>query len=292
MNKKFLIFLALVISLVFLVTLSWPDKKLHVVACDVGQGDAFLIIHGNDQVLVDSGPGAKVLDCLSRYLPFWDRTLEMVILTHPQKDHYGGLDDVFEHYNVGAIVATSLESGSEEYQVLEKMVGDQSSEVIRPVSGRRVRVGLISLDILWPSQEFLSAANLSSDSSVLGMSTTGDDPNEFSVVFELDYGDFEALFTGDIGPQIQYMILAQQNLNDIELIKVPHHGSKNGLTEDLLEATKPEVAFIGVGKNSWGHPHREVLDILHKYGVDVYRTDSNSYFELVTDGKTWWINNP
>jgi len=289
MNKKLLVLLSLIISLVFLVILSWPDKKLHVVACDVGQGDAFLILHGNTQVLVDSGPGEKVLDCLSRYVPFWDRTLEMVVLTHPQKDHYGGLDDVFEHYNVSAIVATSLESGSEEYQVLEKLVGDQGSKIIRPVNGRQLRVGLISLDILWPSQEFIAAANLSSDNSVLGLSTTSDDPNEFSVVFELDYGDFEALFTGDIGPEIQYLILSQQKLKDIELIKVPHHGSKNGLTEDLLQATMPEVAFIGVGKNSWGHPHQEVLDILDKYGVDVYRTDRHSYFELVTDGKTWQI---
>jgi len=289
MNKKLLVLLALILSLIFLIILSWPDNRLHVVACDVGQGDAFLIIHNRKQILVDSGPGSRVMDCLSRYIPFWDRELEMVVLTHPQKDHFGGLDSVFEHYQVGSILTSSLESGSEEYQVLENMVRDQGTQIIRPISGREIRVGLIRLSILWPSQEFLAEAQVSMDNQVLGLSTTKDDPNDFSVVFELEYGEFEALFTGDIGPDIEDKIIALGKLKDIELIKVPHHGSKNGLTEDLLQATMPEVAFIGVGKNSWGHPHQEVLDILDKYGVDVYRTDQNSYFELVTDGSSWKI---
>lgn len=289
MNKKLLVLLALILSLIFLIILSWPDNRLHVVACDVGQGDAFLIIHNRKQILVDSGPGSRVMDCLSRYIPFWDRELEMVVLTHPQKDHFGGLDSVFEHYQVGSILTSSLESDSEEYQVLENMVRDQGTKIIRPISGREIRVGLIRLNILWPSQEFLAEAQVSMDNQVLGLSTTKDDPNDFSVVFELEYGEFEALFTGDIGPDIEDKIIALGKLKDIELIKVPHHGSKNGLTKALLEATQPEVAFIGVGKNSWGHPHLEILDLLNSYGAEVYRTDQNSYFELVTDGSSWKI---
>lgn len=277
MNKKLLTFLTLVISLLFLVIFSWPDDRLHIVACDVGQGDAFLLMHKQAQVLVDSGPGSKVLDCLTRYMPFWDRTLELVVLTHAQKDHYGRMDAVLERYQVQALVASSLGSSSEEYQVIEKMVGDLGIQVIRPFAGRKVRVGLISLDILWPSHEALASLDVN------------DDPNNFSVVFELQYKDFEALFTGDIGPETEGKILALGKVRDVELIKVPHHGSRNGLSKAFLQAARPEVAFIGVGKNSWGHPHREVLDMLGEHGAQIYRTDVNSYFELVTDGRIWKV---
>ncbi len=291
MNKKLLFISSLAVSLVFLVFVSRPDDKLHIVACDVGQGDAFLLIHKKTQVLVDGGPNSRVLDCLEKYVPFWDRTLELVVMTHPEKDHYGGLNAVFERYQVQAILASSLESGSNEYQVLKKMVGDQGIQIIRPLSGREVRIGLMSLDILWPTKEFLSKSNISLESNVLGISTSKENPNDFSVVFELKYKDFKALFTGDIGPKIEDKILALGEVGKAELIKVPHHGSKNGLSKDFLQAVRPEIAFIGVGKNPWGHPHQEVLDMLSELGVKIYRMDLDSYVELVTDGKAWKIIN-
>ena len=290
--------LSLIAALVWIAYFTYPQPKLKIIACDVGQGDAILAVYGETQILFDGGPNNRVLDCLSRYMPFWDREIEAVVLSHPQKDHFMGLIEVFKRYNVDLFLANSIDSSSKEYGALKKAVGGNGARVINPISAMTLGNSTIHLDIVFPTREFL-ASNMKEkesdnyinqgSSSVLGASTTSRDPNDFSVMVILRYSDFDALFTGDIGPAAIGNVLATSRVNDVDYLKVPHHGSKNGLTQNLLNVSKPEVAVISVGKNQWGHPHKVVLDMLEKAHVKVFRTDKMGDVEIDSDGKRWWL---
>jgi len=270
-------FLALFAMVVWLAVYYYPKDKLKLIACDVGQGDAILAIYGKTQFLIDGGPNDKVLDCLSSHMPFWDRNIEVVILTHPDKDHFSGLIEIFKRYEVDYFIANSLEPGSQGYQVLKKVVGGSDAVVIPPKEGMVIGNSMMHLEIVFPTQTF-QKENLTfntnvNDSKVLGTSTTSKSANNFSIVTILESGDFKALLTGDIVPGITDEIIDTGRIGKVDYIKVPHHGSKNGLTEDLLKKANPEIAVISVGKNQWGHPHKEILNLLAEYNVKILRTD-------------------
>ena len=287
--KNIFLGLSLVLIVVWMAVFVYPEKKLHLIACDVGQGDAILAVYGTTQILVDGGATSKVIDCLGTHMPFWDRKIEVVLLTHPQLDHFGGLSEVFKRFQVERFVATSLDSSSQAYQALISMVGGSGIQVVNPTTGMVIRSGLLYLDIVWPTSDFQVVAEGVSKSNTLGAFTSKMDPNDFSVVANLRLGEFNALLTGDIGPKIIGEIIQTGKVGEVEYIKIPHHGSKNGLTKELLDVASPEVAVISVGKNSFGHPHKETLDLLDKYGIQTKRTDKDGDVEVISDGKSWWI---
>ena len=246
------------------------------------------------QVLVDGGPDNSVLDCLSRHMPFWDRKIEVVMLSHPQSDHFAGLIEVLKRYEVDSFVSTGLDSSSSEYQVLKSLVGGSGAKVVNPTRGMVIRLGKMQLDIVHPSNQFLVENGVGQEPSggagVLGAFTSSTDPNEFSIVTILSLGEFDVLLTGDIGPDVMDEIIDTGRIRDVEYIKIPHHGSKNGLTKELLEISRPEVAVISAGRNNrYGHPHKEVLNLLTSYELRVLRTDEVGDIEVVTDGKKWWL---
>ena len=287
--KNILLGLSLVLIVVWMAVFVYPEKKLHLIACDVGQGDAILAVYGTTQILVDGGATSKVIDCLGTHMPFWDRKIEVVLLTHPQLDHFGGLSEVFKRFQVERFVATSLDSSSQAYQALISMVGGSGMQVVNPTTGMVIRSGLLYLDIVWPTSDFQVAAGGVSEGNILGAFTSKIDPNDFSVVANLRLGEFNALLTGDIGPKIIGEIIQTGKVGEVEYIKIPHHGSKNGLTKELLDVASPEVAVISVGKNSFGHPHKEILNLLKEYGIQTKRTDEDGDVEVVSDGNSWWI---
>jgi competence protein ComEC len=291
----FTIMILTVIS-VWLAVFTFPDKNLRLISCNVGQGDATLVIYGKTQILIDGGPDNKVLECLSEYIPFWDREIEMVILSHPQVDHFTGLIEVFGRYKVDYFLANGLDFSGSSYSLLKNLVGGSGAKIINPTRGMMLRSGLIQLDILNPSQQYLeenSTVQITSDGGILGSFTSKKDPNVFSIVAILSYKDFNAIFTGDIDNKISDEIAEAINenyKNSLEYIKVPHHGSKNGLTKKLLDATSPEVAVISVKKNnSYGHPHEEILKLLSDRGIKILRTDEVGNIEIISDGKSWWL---
>ena len=287
--KNIFLGLSLVLIVVWMAVFVYPEKKLHLIACDVGQGDAILAVYGTTQILVDGGATSKVIDCLGTHMPFWDRKIEVVLLTHPQLDHFGGLSEVFKRFQVERFVATNLDSSSQAYQALISMVGGSGIQVVNPTTGMVIRSGLLYLDIVWPTSDFQVVAEGVSKSNTLGAFTSKMDPNDFSVVANLRLGEFNALLTGDIGPKIIGEIIQTGKVGEVEYIKIPHHGSKNGLTKELLDVASPEVAVISVGKNSFGHPHKEILNLLKEYGIQTKRTDEDGDVEVVSDGNSWWI---
>ena len=289
--------LALGCLAIWMAVLFYPDRQLKIITCDVGQGDAVLVVHGSVNILIDGGPDNNVIGCLNRYMPFWDRTIEMVVLTHPQADHFFGLIDVFGKYKVETFVVTELRSDTPEFRVLEEVVGGSDSLVIRPKRGMSMRLGLIYLDILYPSESFLSAnfdnsndVNIVSDEEKsFGTKTSSRNANDFSVVFAMRYKDFNALITGDIGPDVMDEVL-KEDIPKAKYLQVPHHGSKNGLTNELLDIVDPMVAVISAGRNNrHGHPHGEVLEMLGKRGVRIFRTDEMGDVVVSTDGERVFV---
>ncbi len=283
--------LSLILFLLCLVILELPDNNLHIIACDVGQGDAILAVYKNIQILTDGGiPNGKALDCLSRHIPFWDREIEVVVNTHPQLDHYGGLIKVFKSYKVDYFVGNALVAGANDYQVLRKEVGSSGSKVINPVTGTSIRSGLMSYDIFWPSFAFLASEGMPSIENKLSTFTSKRDPNDFSVQAILSLENFDTLLTGDIGHNMADMVLPYLPNKNVEYIKVPHHGSRYGMTQDYLTMFVPKLAVISVGKNNtYGHPTPEILNLLKSAGVKTYRTDNDGEIEVVTDGKGFWV---
>lgn len=290
-------FLVLLATLLWIAVITFPDPKLHLITCDVGQGDAHLIIQSQTQLLIDGGPNSKVLDCLSDNMPFWDNTIEAVIISHPQSDHFAGIIDVAGSYNIQTILASGLDASSQDWSALKDTLGGEGTTIYHTSQGDKFRLGLIYLDILWPSQDLISqnsstlASNQNNQQKVLGAFTSTIDPNDFSVVLNLSYKEFNALYTGDIGPSIIDSVLQTNKVNTVDLLKVPHHGSKNGLTKELLDATTPEIAIIPVGKNPWGHPHQQILDLLDTTANNpaILRTDKQGTIEIITDGTNWKI---
>ncbi|MDP3918031.1 MAG: MBL fold metallo-hydrolase [Candidatus Woesebacteria bacterium] len=245
------------------------DNKLHIIACDVGQGDAILIQKNTTQILIDSGSGNKVLDCLGRYMPFWDRQIELAISTHIDKDHSGGFVDVFNRYKIVNFLTNDLNNPMYDTltaRVIKKVVGGSGTKVIYPDVGMVIRVGVMYLDILHPYEGFSSK-----------------NTNDYSVVNLVRYGNFKAIFTGDIELNISENIFERNKIEPVDYIKISHHGSKNGTSEKLLQILKPKIAIISVGKNSYGHPNEEVINLLKKYNIKILRTDLEGDVDYIVD---------
>lgn len=272
MNYKYFINFLLLILLLLVLSVFSIDESLHIIACDVGQGDSILIQRKTTQVLIDGGPDKSVLDCLGRHMPFWDRQIEFIILTHPQEDHYGGLIDVFSAYEVLNFGEYNTTSSNQSYIVLKNMVGGQGVASTMLTTGTSIRLGLIYLDILHPGY-------LEKNSNV----------NDDGVVSLLRYGDFEALFTADVENEVSDELSKLSKIKDIDYIKVNHHGSKNGMSQKLLNMANPKAAVISVGfKNRYNHPNAEIIKILQENNVKIYRTDEIGDVEIITNGVGFW----
>lgn len=273
--KTFLGFLVLVTTAIWLAVLTFPDKNLHLIACDVGQGDAILITQGSNQVLIDGGPDKKVLDCLGKYLPFWDREIELVVLSHPHEDHYRGLMDVIKKYNVASWLEGGVPSGSQEHQVLEDLVGGSKTSVLKRTETTNLRVGLIYLDIL----------NQVEDDKLNKKEEKG---NEESLVLSLRSQNFEAIFTGDTPKEELLDLIEKNQIKTVNYIKISHHGSKSGTSKEVLDLLEPKIAVISVGKNFYGHPNQEVLELLKERKIKVLRTDEEGDIQIISDGEKVW----
>jgi len=268
-------FLILVLAVLIIIIFQIPDNNLHIIACDVGQGDAILVTYKNIQILTDGGPNNKVIDCLSRHVPFYDRDIELVILTHSEADHDTGLVEVFKRYKVDNFLYNSPDVSTQGTRLPYRQAQSQKTKIIAPYRGQVFRVGLILLDILNPTEK---------------SETTN--ANNDGVVTLLKYDQFKAIFMADVENVVSDELATMNEIMNVQYIKVNHHGSKNGLTENLLKGAMPRVAAISVGKNNtYGHPTREILDMLQKNNVVTYRTDEMGDVEIVTDGKGFWKKN-
>lgn len=280
--------------LLFNFLTSLPDGKLHIVFCNVGQGDAIYIRFpdGRD-MLVDGGPNDSVISCLSRHMPFWDRSLDIVALTHPEKDHVQGLISVVERYRIGVIVRSDVTNDSEGFMTFTARVKSHAIAERLVAAGEQIDVGELHISIMWPSMDQIASMKprvASDGSSVLGASIGN--LNDGSLVLWMRYGSFDAWLSGDADIHVESKYLGR-SLADrtVEVLKVPHHGSKNGMSLDYLDWLKPQLAVISVGRNTYGHPSKEVLSLLADKGIRLLRTDKAGDIEIFSDGTSWDVSN-
>ena len=293
MNKNGTFYvLGLIVGLALLIIEQLPSRIAKLIVCDVGQGDAILIIKGSTQVLVDGGPsGEKVLNCLNEFIPFWDRNIELIVLTNTDYDHINGLSSVIERYSLTAFVTGD---GVHESEALERFVGELqatgvSSKMVE--MGDRILVGTrdrLEFKVLWPSEvdrSYLAVFSAQNDDStikqILGASAKQQNYNERSVVLLLREENYKVLLTGDSGFQAEKGMEEANMLENVDLLKVGHHGSKYSSNEEFLASIDAEIAVISVGaRNRYGHPTNETLTRLKKMGSEIYRTDEEGTIVL------------
>lgn len=269
--------MATVALFLWLAAFQGPDGLLHVYFLDVGQGDAILVRSpGGRQVLIDGGPSPTQLAWqVGRHLPFWDRSLDVVVLSHPDGDHINGLIPLVERYDIGLAIDSPLSPQAREGGPW--LAALQRRGVRREVGQRGQRLHLgdgVWLDVLHPP-----------DPPRQGTSA---DENNNSVVVRLGYGRLCLLLTGDIEEAGEAVLLAEGALLRCPVLKVSHHGSAGATSEAFLAAAAPQVAIIQVGaENRFGHPAAALLDRLAS--ARIYRTDQDGTIEVISDGQQLWI---
>lgn len=259
-----------------------PDGKLRVDFLNVGQGDAiyFKTSTGEDG-LFDGGPNDnKVLKELGSVMPLGDRQLSLVVATHPDADHIGGLVDVINRYQVDEIWLNGAVHTSDTYLRLLDAINQKKkhgTSVKVVVRGDRKDWGTTSLQVLAPFESYAGKQP--------------DNQNDGTIVARLAYKDFNVLLTGDAEFNLEDRLIA--NTNGIyplqsTILKVGHHGSGSSTSAKFLEAVAPKAAVISVGKdNRYGHPVQRVLDLLTKNKIPIYRTDKIGTIKIISDGESY-----
>jgi competence protein ComEC len=280
--KKWVISPLLIAAILVWVTfLNMPDDKLHVSILDVGQGDAILIQTPNRQdILIDGGPSPQAISLeLGKRLPFWDKTIDLVILTQPQADHVTGLIEVLKKYNVPQVIEPGIAYNSVTYQQWLKLVNNNEIKHEIGHAGQELNLGNgIKMEILHPSSPLLQ--------------DTSDDIDNNGMVLRLSWNEVSFLFTADIGREAEWYLIAQRANLKTTVLKVAHHGSQTSTSPEFLAVVNPEVAAISVGANNrFGLPYSEVVDrLIEQVGSDrVYLTSTHGTIEFVTDGDRLWV---
>lgn len=271
--KAAFVVLAVALALMAAALSSLPDGRLHVSFLDVGQGDAILVqTPTGRRVLIDGGPSpALLLEALGQRLPFWDRHIDLLLLSHPHEDHLLGLLPVAQRYRVGQVLASAAPC--------ESAVCEQWLQILR-------EQGVSLLTVRQPLQIDLG------DGPVLQVYPPADiDPDASdppSLVARLSWGSTSCLFSGDMDAQ-GLRDLWQAGLPvSCTVLKVPHHGSADALDKELLAALHPNLAVISVGAgNLFGHPAPGTLELLAAQGILIYRTDQNGDIDLTVDATSW-----
>lgn len=250
---------------------SWPNKNLQIVICDVGQGDAALVKWpSGPTILIDAGPDKKVLSCLNKFLPPLTKKIDIIILSHSDADHSGGLFDVLERYDVGQIWYGDDGGQNPAYQAFLSSVHQKNLNLKKVSAGQTFYLGDDRLQILWP---------LDHDQAI-----GQPDPNNTSVVVKIFYGQSRWLFVGDIEESTeQWLVNSAVDLTS-QFLKVGHHGSKTSSTINFIKTVDPQVATISVGvDNKFGHPSPLTIRRLRQNGTIVYRTDQVGDVVLLSD---------
>lgn len=256
-----------------------PTDKLGVTFFDVGQGDSSLIETPNRaKIIIDAGPDNSVLAKIGRALSFYDRGIEILIITHPDSDHLAGAVEIARNYDIDLILTNGKDCATKICAEFDKIVKEKNIKIITANAGQKIDFGQsVKMDILLP-------ANASA-------STGKNEDNNFSIISSLTYGSDSFLFMGDAEAKEEIDLTNAYPGLTAEVLKVAHHGSKNSSNELFLDKIKPRFSVISVGaKNTYGHPTIEVLDKLKKIGSEILRTDLGGDVVMESEGNGITLN--
>lgn len=267
--------LLLVVVLVWYAVFYFEARQnLLVSFFDVGQGDSiFIEVPNGNQILVDGGPSDKILAKLGQTLPFWDRSIDLLILTHTHADHLDGLLEVLKRYQIGAVLESGASYSLPEYEEWHRILEEKKVPIVIARRGQKVILAQNGeLDIFSPFENFVGASLKN--------------PHDANIVSRLIYGNSSLLLMGDAEKSLEYRLLwAGPGVLKSEVLKVGHHGSKTSSSEEFLQAVSPKIAVIQAGrKNRYGHPTQEVLDRLASAGAKILRNDLAGDIILESDG--------
>ena len=248
-------------------------SELEVDFLDIGQGDAILIkTPAGQNVLIDGGPDSTIIKRLAENLPWWDRVIDLIILTHPHDDHVSGLIDVIKRYRVERILYTGVLHSSPNYIAWLELVRDSNTPMTIVDRPQAIKLGEnCELEILYPRE------------SLLGL--TAPNLNNSSIVARLVYKETSFLFTGDAEVEVEEEMLGDNIDVVADVFKVGHHGSDTSTSEEFLGAVKPGMAVIQVSEdNKFGHPSRRIIKRLERAGAGIFRNDIDGTVKIISDG--------
>ncbi|MDD3481085.1 MAG: MBL fold metallo-hydrolase [Patescibacteria group bacterium] len=238
---------------------------------DVGQGDATLVMLPDDyQVLVDGGPDKSILTELGDVMPYYDKKIEAVFLSHPHADHLAGLNYVLDRYQVDTIYLNGISSDTPDFEAFLARIKDQKLRTQFVYKGDNLNLNEAEVQVIWPKKE----------------TVTSYDANDTSLIFYLDFGENSILFTGDASAKVQEKL--KEDLREVDILKVSHHGSGTGTSKELLQALRPQYAVISSGEgNRFGHPASDILAMLSH--VNLFRTDQDGTASFKLTGKDVFV---
>ena len=279
-NYTKFILIGLVLCNIIAGLILWDLTKIQSIEVnffDVGQGDSiFIQTPQNHQILIDGGPSDKIiLKKLSGAMPQWDRTIDLIILTHPEHDHIAGLIEVLKAYKVENIMWTGIKRDTGEYKEWQRLIEQEGANIIIAQAGQKIFSNQGSkyyeIEVLYP---FESLENQEVKSV-----------NNSSIITRLSFGENSFLFTGDAFKSVESELIEQGVYLDSDALKVGHHGSKTSSSQNFIEQVSPKIAVIQCGKdNRYGHPYSETLATLEKFDIKILRTDIDGDIQIISNG--------
>jgi competence protein ComEC len=229
---------------------------------NIGQGDASLITSKRgDRIIIDCGPSSKIIDQLETKLSFWSRHIDMLIITHGDRDHYGGCKDIIERFQVNKVMINGVfDSKNKSYQELLELIKSKNIQILPAIQNTYINLGSsIELQLLNPQ------------TNLWGQDIRDD--NTESIVILLRSKNQNILLTGDADEKTEAKILKEYPQLDIDILKAGHHGSKTSSSEQFLDAITPKQVIISAGaNNSYNHPHPEIINRLNKRNIKIQET--------------------
>ena len=248
------------------------EDDLRVVFLNIGQGDAALIQTSQQNILVDGGPDKNIIYKLDKYIPFYNREIDLMILTHLDADHLTGLVEVLKRYSVKKVIHNGLKNYDSIALEWEKLIFEKN--IFQQIVDIPLNIKLdeqVLIEFLWPSQDLIKESK-------------GDD-NFTSLVFKLTHGNNKFLFTGDIPKEVEEVLILTEKDLKADVLKAGHHGSKYSSTMEFLSKVKPKYGVISCGENNFGHPSLRVLKNLENIGAEILRTDQLGDIIFLSNGR-------
>ena len=245
--------------------------KIHYI--DVGQGDSILIQCGEHNMLIDAGTNSSEEDLISYLDNLNIQKFDYLVGTHTHEDHIGGMDKIVKKYDFDSILFPKTTSNTKTFENFVTEVKNKNKKLTAPDTTKTYILGDATFEILSPLKDEY------------------EDQNNYSIVIKLKYKDTSFLFTGDAEKLVEEDILDTNKDISADVIKIGHHGSSTSTSEEFLKKVNPKYAVISLGKdNSYGHPHKETIELLENYNIKTYRTDELGTIICTSDGKNISFN--
>ncbi|TSC69873.1 MAG: hypothetical protein CEO12_683 [Parcubacteria group bacterium Gr01-1014_46] len=278
--RWYFLLLLIVLASVLFWTVFWERQEgiLTFAVLDVGQGDALYIESPTGvQVIVDGGPGNNLLKEVPKVMPWYDRSVDLIVVTNPDSDHYEGFIKFLNKYSIANILEPGTTNIYPAYEIFENKIKEKNIPKTLARRGQIIDIGGGAyLQVLFPDRNVSQVA-----------------PNTGSIVMKLVYGGTSVLLQGDSISNIeQYLLELDGDYLKSDILKIGHHGSKTSSIEEYVAKVSPDFAVISSGKNnSYGHPHKETLEILDKLKTQTLETCNNGRLIFESDGKNFVLKN-